>query len=279
LADLALSIAHGAPWLGLPTVRRRVLFLNFEIQPAFFAKRLTAIARAKGIEIEPGWFDVWNLRGHATDAGLLFPKIKARIKERDYGCIVLDPIYKLYGQTDENSARDIARLLNQIEDLAVTTGAAVAFGAHFSKGNQAAKEPIDRVSGSGVFARDPDSLLMFTAHEEPNAYVVDSILRNFPPLEPFTVRFDFPLMVRDSSLDPSDLKQVGGRKKEFNEQQLLDLLQSSSLTTTEWLKAAETEVGVSKATFHRLKSSLATTGRIINSKATGKWSILTRKAA
>jgi len=37
----------------------------------------------------------------------------------------------------------------------VKTGAAVGFGAHYSKGNQAGKEAIDRVSGSGVFARDP----------------------------------------------------------------------------------------------------------------------------
>ena len=57
-------------------------------------------------------------------------------------------------------------MLNEIEALAVETGAAVAFGAHYSKGNQAGKEVIDRIGGSGVFARDPDSILNFTRHEE-----------------------------------------------------------------------------------------------------------------
>lgn len=37
--------------------------------------------------------------------------------------------------------------------LTVETGAGVAFGSHFSKGNQIQKESIDRISGSGVFAR------------------------------------------------------------------------------------------------------------------------------
>src|ERR1051325_5990145 len=34
--------------------------------------------------------------------------------------------------------------------------AAVALAGHFTKGNASAKEAIDRISGSGVFARDPD---------------------------------------------------------------------------------------------------------------------------
>ena len=65
--------------------------------------------------------------------------------------IILDPSYKLLHGRDENKAGDIAALLDEFEVLAVKTGAAVAFGAHYSKGNQAQKESIDRVGGSGVF--------------------------------------------------------------------------------------------------------------------------------
>ena len=61
---------------------------------------------------------------------------------------------------------DITALLNMVENLAVTTGAAVALAGHYAKGNAAAKESIDRISGRGVFARDPDSLITFTKHEE-----------------------------------------------------------------------------------------------------------------
>lgn len=38
----------------------------------------------------------------------------------------------------------------------------VIFVAHFAKGNSNKKEVIDRISGSGVFARDPDTIMMMT---------------------------------------------------------------------------------------------------------------------
>src|SRR5262249_53520461 len=37
-------------------------------------------------------------------------------------------------------------------------------------------------------------------------------LRNHPPLEPFVVRWDYPLMHRDGSLDPTKLRQLGASK-------------------------------------------------------------------
>jgi RecA-family ATPase len=76
--------------------------------------------------------------------------------------------------------------------VAVRTGAAIAFGAHYSKGNQARKESIDRVGGSGVFARDPDSLLNFTRHEERDCFTVEMTLRNHPPQKPFVVKWEYP---------------------------------------------------------------------------------------
>jgi RecA-family ATPase len=43
--------------------------------------------------------------------------------------------------------------MNEMEEIAIKTGAAVVFAAHFSKGNQAAKSSIDRISGSGCFCK------------------------------------------------------------------------------------------------------------------------------
>ena len=47
------------------------------------------------------------------------------------------------------------------------SGAAILYAAHFSKGNQAGKDAIDRISGSGVFGRDADTLIILTKHEGP----------------------------------------------------------------------------------------------------------------
>ena len=101
--------------------------------------------------------------------------------------------------------------MNSLERLSVTTGAAVAFAAHYSKGNQSGKEAIDRVSGSGVFGRDPDSILSLTAHQEPDCFTLEATLRNFPPIDPVALRWAFPLFDRDPLLDPTALKKKSGR--------------------------------------------------------------------
>jgi hypothetical protein len=137
---------------------------------------------------------------------VLIPKILARIKDGRYGLIILDPIYKGLGKRDENKAGDIASLCNEIEQLAVQSGAAVVFGAHYSKGNQASKEAIDRIGGSGVFARDPDVILTMTPHEDKDAYVVDLTLRALPQVDPFVVRWQGVQFHRDNTADPERLR-------------------------------------------------------------------------
>jgi RecA-family ATPase len=166
LLDLAISVATGTDWLGRRTAQGKVLFLNFEIQPHAWQGRIVSVARAKGIELRPGQIILWNLRGYAAGFKLLIPRITQRCQDENFALIVLDPIYKIYGGTDENAAGDVAALLNSLENLATETGAAIAFGAHFAKGNASAKEAIDRISGSGVFARDPDKgLPQWTKHQ------------------------------------------------------------------------------------------------------------------
>ncbi len=153
---LALAVAYGLPWLGCKTRRSKVFLIDMELQKSFCRRRLITLENALGIQRERGWLDVWNLRGYTTGHSEIFPRIIERIGENEYGLIILDPIYKLYGnETDENTARDVAALMNSIESLTFKTGAAAAFGSHFSKGNQANKNAIDRVSGSGVFRAIP----------------------------------------------------------------------------------------------------------------------------
>ena len=252
LLDLAISVAAGEPWLSCHTVKGKVLYLNFEIPPAFFQRRIEAIARAKGITLAPHTLDVWNLRGRATSYLELLPLIRQRINDAGYSLLVLDPIYKLYGDTDENSAGAVAGLMNALEVVTVDSGAAIAFGAHYAKGNAAGKEAIDRISGSGVFARDPDSILNFTRHEEQDAFVVEATLRNHKPIEPFVVRWQYPLMRRDDGLDPAKLKQAGGRPKLYTVDKLLTVLKGQQLESHNWCRLASLETGISKARFYVL---------------------------
>ncbi len=212
LIDLMLSVSTGEPWWGFPTKRGRALYLNFEL-PAFALQyRITRIAAAKGIGDFTG-FDIWNLRGHATDFTALIPKILGRIHDTGYSVVLIDPIYKGLGSRNENDAGDIASLLNEVEQLAVKSGAAVVFGAHFSKGNQAGKDSIDRIGGSGVFARDPDVILTMTPHEDADAHVIDLTLRTLPPVPAFVVRWADTIFITDREADPARLKAAQGSQK------------------------------------------------------------------
>ena len=267
LLELAICIAKGREWLGFATTQGRVLYLNFELPAFSIEKRIREIREAMGFAADGGNLIVWNLRGHATDAAIILPIISREAKRHGFIHIILDPLYKLLGDRDENSSKDMANLMNAVERMAVETGAAVAFGSHYSKGNQAGKESMDRISGSGVFARDPDSIITMTAHEQEHAFTVEMTLRNFPPQKPFVVRRQHPLMVIDGKLDPTKLKQAGGRKEEVSADEVLAVLGNDALTYSEWLKRAEDQIFISVDTFKRRLRKLKASERIRQSPA------------
>lgn len=76
----------------------------------------------------------------------------------DYTAVIIDPIYKII-TGDENSAEQMALFCNQFDRLCTELDTAVIYCHHHSKGAQGGKRAIDRSSGSGVFARDPDAIL------------------------------------------------------------------------------------------------------------------------
>jgi len=128
------------------------------------------------------------------------------------------------------------------------------YAHHFTKGNAAKKKAMDRMSGSGVFARDADTIITLTEHEEEGCYAVEMTLRNLPPQPAFVVEWDFPLMVERPDLNPKDLKREEAEEEDDLEP-LLGLLDEKPLTTGDWQKAAEAE-GYSRPTFFRKKKKL-----------------------
>ena len=272
LMDLGLSVATGTEWWGIATEKGRVLYINLELQRFAFGQRQNSIASAKSVTLAPGELDIWNLRGYCADLSEMAVQIIERTQDRGYALTIIDPIYKGMGGRDENSAGDIGLLLNEIERLTVQTGAAVVFGAHFAKGNASGKESIDRISGSGVFARDPDSVITLTRHEEDGAFTVEATLRNFSPIEPFAVRWDYPLMVRDDSLDPAKLKKPkAGAASKYSVEAILDVLGLNSMKAEAFRKAVEDATGMGRATFYELFAKAKTQKKITQTRA-GEWS-------
>ena len=212
LLDIAMAVATGGQWLGHQCLEGKVLFVNFEIPRAFMRKRLQAIRDKRRVRSLTN-LDVWTLRGHAAELKTLVEQLTTAARAGGYVLIIIDPIYKCYGGADENKASDIAALCNELERIAVASGAAILYAAHYSKGNQSGKETLDRISGSGVFTRDADTIISFTKHSEQNCYTVEMVLRNLPQNEPFVVEWVYPAMELRADLDPAALKEAKPKNK------------------------------------------------------------------
>jgi hypothetical protein len=261
--DLAISVATGTPWWGFDTKQGKVLYLNFELQPYSIAARLSWVRKAKKVNLDEGWFHLSNLRGSACDGAAFVDQVLKELEAKDYDLIMIDPIYKCLGGRNENDAGEVAGLCNAFEKLAVKTGAAVILVAHFSKGNQSGKSPIDRIVGSGVWGRDGDSILTVTEHDQDGAFTVDATIRNHVEPDSFVIRWQKPLMVRDASLDPGKLRKAKGRGKVYDDDDIVNVLPPAGLTYTEWFKAARAKTKVGETTFKDRKNKLVAAGEVL----------------
>ncbi|MEI8290250.1 MAG: AAA family ATPase [Verrucomicrobiota bacterium] len=227
LLDLALSVASGSPWWGLATVQAPVVYVNFELQPWALQERLWALRGARPEFNKAGRnLALWNLRGKNADMKLLRPLLEAQLTKHPFGLIILDPAYKVLGNRDENANGEIADLMNEFEALAQASGAAVVVAHHFAKGDSTAKSAMDRMSGAGAWARDPDAILILTPHEEENAFTCTSILRNLPILPEFVLSWDYPLMRVAKELNPDALRRPQAKNKVCTDKEFLDAVMS-----------------------------------------------------
>lgn len=159
LIELAIAIAEGKKWLQWKCTKGKVLYVNLELDRASCLHRFKDVYQA--LKIEPEGLanvDIWNLRGRSVPMDRLAPKLIRRAAKKDYIAIIIDPIYKVI-TGDENSADQMAHFCNQFDLVCTELGCAVIYCHHHSKGGQGNKRSMDRASGSGVFARDPDALL------------------------------------------------------------------------------------------------------------------------
>lgn len=223
LLDLAVSVASGEKWWGRRCAKMAVVYINFELHVWAIAQRLNALCAARPECKELGdTLHVWNLRGHNADLTLLRPKLEEQLARHSFGLIILDPAYKVLGDRDENANGEIAGLMNELEALARSSGAAVIVAHHFAKGDSAAKEAMDRMSGAGAWARDPDSILVLTPHEEQGCFTVTSILRNLPQLPEFVVEWDYPVMKLAGDLNPDALRRPQTKKKVCTDREFME---------------------------------------------------------
>lgn len=163
LIELCIAIAEGKTWLGrFSCAQGRVLYINLELDRPSCLHRFKDVYTALGLAPDNlRNIDIWNLRGASIPMDKLAPKLIRRAGKKGYTAVILDPIYKVI-TGDENSADQMAKFCNQFDVVCRALDCAVIYCHHHSKGAQGGKRSMDRASGSGVFARDPDAMLDMT---------------------------------------------------------------------------------------------------------------------
>lgn len=201
LIELCIAIAEGVRWLNWQCACGRVLYVNLELDRASCLHRFKDVYAALGLapkRLEN--IDIWNLRGNSVPMDKLAPKLIRRAYKKNYIAVIIDPIYKVI-TGDENSADQMAHFCNQFDKICTELNAAVIYCHHHSKGYQGAKRSMDRASGSGVFARDPDALLDLVELDAKDiggmkgktAWRIEGTLREYAKFEPLNLYFEYPV--------------------------------------------------------------------------------------
>ena len=206
LMELAIALSEGMKWLGFKCRKSKVLYINLEIDRASCLHRFNNIYNE--LKITPknrGNVRVWNLRGKAMTLDKLLPKIVRKVENRGFEAIIIDPIYKVI-TGDENNASEMGAFSNLFDKICDQTGCAAIYSHHHSKGAQGFKKAMDRASGSGVFARDPDAQLdmieleledefrqQYLDNPHTTAWRLESSLREFANIKPVNFWFEYPI--------------------------------------------------------------------------------------
>ena len=216
LMELGLSLATGREWLGFPCRQSKVLFVNMELEESTAVSRFHQICDAWGLN----WATIGNLklvtlRGLGMTLGDLMRYLQKAADEvpeerkNPYEVVIIDPIYKLL-EGEENSMAAVKSFCSAMDWISSSLEVAVIYSHHHSKGSKGNVQAMDRSSGSGVFARDPDALLDLIELDVPaklleepenaslSAWRMEPVLRNYPAFDPISLFFRWPVHELDS---------------------------------------------------------------------------------
>lgn len=189
MADLAVCVAMGLPWLGrFPCTPGRVLMVDNELQPGDLAQRLRSVCQGHGFSpVEVGdRIDVVTLRESETP----IDEVLRQMMDREpYALTIWDALYMmLLDGMDENSNSDMSKLLRFFRRFATKTRAATMFVHHTAKGGGKDRRSIDAGAGAGVIGRAPDShMTLIESDEAEDTYRVQFSLRSSVRPVPFDV--------------------------------------------------------------------------------------------
>jgi Bifunctional DNA primase/polymerase, N-terminal/AAA domain/Primase C terminal 1 (PriCT-1) len=126
--------AHGQPFLGFATTPGRTLYIQAEIPEANLKERFVAMLKGEGLEAE-GLRDhikTVTRRGLFVDEPAGFETVRRLIEQTEPDLVSLDPLARFF-VGEENSAREMGRLINALDRLIQEYKIAVELVHHTGK--------------------------------------------------------------------------------------------------------------------------------------------------
>jgi len=178
---LALAVASGEDFLEMRTNRRKVLYLDYELKPGTFRKRMSLLAPER-----PEGFFYQTLRGERRLPSV--DEIAALVESEGFGLVVIDSLYRTGWLSEENNNDSTPRDLAPLQDFTKRCAASLLCVDHTAKGGGQDKSAVDAARGASAKGGFWDCLLVLRPTDkgpdpEGNYAILDPVLRDWPRFE------------------------------------------------------------------------------------------------
>ena len=202
LDNLVIQRAHGRPWLGFPTDPGITLTCSAEIKLQGVQERMAMMLAADSEPILEGRIHFHDDRGIKLDTPAGITMISQWIEETGATILRLDPLAK-YMSTEENSTRDMGRVVDALEALADRYDLGVIVVHHEGHAaKDSGRTGGDRLRGSTALYAAADTVGMLS--KDCDAYRLEWELRHARTPEPLRLMRDEALWYRPAGLSDED---------------------------------------------------------------------------
>lgn len=188
--NLCLSVSSGRDFLGMETLKSRVLYLQTEIANFSLRERIEKMIYGFGekynADIESNFFISSDRIKIDTVSGI--ESIKAKVNEFQPSLLVIDPLYDLHSKNEDN-ASEMAPILCSIREIARSCDCAVVLVHHQGKkGESSVGNAGHACRGSSAFADVPDCSISLS--KDKAGFNLRGIFRNRISIDDMRLKFD-----------------------------------------------------------------------------------------
>jgi hypothetical protein len=175
---LALAVSKGEPFLERETSQRKTLYLDYELKPGTFRKRMSLLADEK-----PDGFFYQCLRG--LDRLPRVDEIAALVEAEGFGLVVVDSLYRTGWLSEENNNDTTSRELTSLQTFTNRVGCSIVVVDHTAKGGGNERSAVDAARGASSKGGFYDCLLVLRPTDKgPDAggkyAILDAVVRDWP---------------------------------------------------------------------------------------------------